>query len=138
MEQAASPIVELQEVIAANETKSLWVFGYGSLCWNPGFAFDKAVMGHIQGYSRKFWQGNNTHRGTEQKVNIIYFYSDKDHCHPKLLLDLNSSNFYFGHMEIVIKNSIYSWSIQFFNAVPLQLTIFVNFNLNFLTLIFQL
>lgn len=75
MEQAIGPVVELQEVVNLNETKSLWVFGYGSLCWNPGFEFEKAVTGYIVGYSRKFWQGNSTHRGTQQKV--IYFFNFK-------------------------------------------------------------
>lgn len=66
----AEDVIELQETIDKNETKSLWVFGYGSLCWIPGFKFDKAVTGYVTGYGRKFWQGNNTHRGTKEKVNM--------------------------------------------------------------------
>lgn len=45
----------------------LWIFGYGSLCWHPGFEFEKSLTGHIKGFSRKFWQGNATHRGTVDK-----------------------------------------------------------------------
>jgi len=41
----------------------LWVFGYGSLVWKPGFQPGKIATGHVEGYSRKFWQGNETHRG---------------------------------------------------------------------------
>lgn len=45
-----------------------WVFGYGSLCWNPGFDFKDSMVGYVQGFSRKFWQGNIAHRGTKEKV----------------------------------------------------------------------
>ena len=47
---------------------SLWVFGYGSLCWHPGFDHGAAALGHIKGFVRRFWQGNTAHRGTKQKV----------------------------------------------------------------------
>jgi cation transport protein ChaC len=47
---------------------SVYVFGYGSLVWKPGFDFTECVTGYIRGYSRKFWQGNVTHRGTKETV----------------------------------------------------------------------
>lgn len=31
-----------------------WVFGYGSLVWNPGFDYDEKIMGHIKDYRRVF------------------------------------------------------------------------------------
>lgn len=49
------------------ETTEVWVFGYGSLCWYPGFEYTKCVTGYIRGYVRRFWQGNTTHRGTKEK-----------------------------------------------------------------------
>lgn len=48
-------------------TAEVWVFGYGSLCWYPGFEYSKCVTGYIRGYVRRFWQGNTTHRGTKEK-----------------------------------------------------------------------
>lgn len=47
---------------------SVWIFGYGSLCWYPGFEYDKCITGYVRGYVRRFWQGNTTHRGTHEKV----------------------------------------------------------------------
>lgn len=47
---------------------ALWVFGYGSLCWYPGFSYSKSITGYIKGFKRRFWQGNTTHRGTVEKV----------------------------------------------------------------------
>lgn len=32
----------------------LWVFGYGSLIWNPGFDFDEKIIGFIKDYRRVF------------------------------------------------------------------------------------
>ncbi|KZV29459.1 cation transport regulator-like protein 2 [Dorcoceras hygrometricum] len=41
-----------------------WVFGYGSLVWNPGFEFDEKVIGFIKGYTRVFDLACIDHRGT--------------------------------------------------------------------------
>lgn len=64
----------------ANEANTVptnvWVFGYGSLCWNPGFEYSKCVTGYVRGYVRRFWQGNTTHRGTTEKVSFEGFLTE--------------------------------------------------------------
>lgn len=62
----------LSTASTANGGASVWVFGYGSLCWNPGFEFSKCVTGYIRGYVRRFWQGNDSHRGTKEKVSARF------------------------------------------------------------------
>lgn len=53
--------------IADGSSAEVWVFGYGSLCWYPGFEYSRCVTGYIRGYVRRFWQGNTTHRGTHDR-----------------------------------------------------------------------
>ncbi|XP_055380942.1 putative glutathione-specific gamma-glutamylcyclotransferase 2 [Condylostylus longicornis] len=50
-----------------DENITCWIFGYGSLCWNPGFTYTKCVTGYIRGFVRRFWQGSISHRGTPDK-----------------------------------------------------------------------
>ncbi|GAB0190380.1 glutathione-specific gamma-glutamylcyclotransferase 1 [Grus japonensis] len=47
-------------------TPPVWIFGYGSLVWRPGFEFTSRKVGFIRGYSRRFWQGDTFHRGSER------------------------------------------------------------------------
>ncbi|KAJ4866047.1 ChaC-like family protein [Raphanus sativus] len=44
----------------------MWVFGYGSLVWNPGFHYDEKVLGFIKGYKRVFDLACIDHRGTPE------------------------------------------------------------------------
>lgn len=55
-----------------------WIFGYGSLCWFPGFEFEKCITGYIRGYVRRFWQGNVTHRGTIERPGVVATLVEQD------------------------------------------------------------
>ncbi|XP_077567427.1 glutathione-specific gamma-glutamylcyclotransferase 1 [Stigmatopora nigra] len=54
-----------QDIIAAKRS-SLWIFGYGSLVWKPDFKYRRSNVGYIQGYKRRFWHGDNFHRGSDE------------------------------------------------------------------------
>lgn len=53
-----------QDIIAGKT--SLWIFGYGSLVWKPDFKYKRSKVGYIQGYKRRFWHGDNFHRGNDE------------------------------------------------------------------------
>jgi len=48
---------------ADGQLKKLVVFGYGSVIWKPGIEFEESQVGYIDGFVRRMWQGNETHRG---------------------------------------------------------------------------
>ena len=42
----------------------IWVFGYGSLIWNPAFDYDEMRVGTLHGYHRQFCFWSKVGRGT--------------------------------------------------------------------------
>lgn len=54
--------------ISDTEKCSLWIFGYGSLVWKPNFEYNQQLVGSIQGFKRRFWQGNSYHRGNQKHM----------------------------------------------------------------------
>lgn len=48
-----------------------WVFGYGSLMWRPGFAFEEAVPAHLAGERRAFCVLSYVYRGTPEKPGLV-------------------------------------------------------------------
>jgi glutathione-specific gamma-glutamylcyclotransferase len=49
----------------------LWIFGYGSLMWKPGFAFAEAHAARINGYHRCFCIYSTHHRGTPKRPGLV-------------------------------------------------------------------
>lgn len=50
---------------------SMWVFGYGSLLWNPGFEVAERVIGTLPGYARSFCMRSIHHRGTVETPGLV-------------------------------------------------------------------
>ncbi|WP_299787617.1 gamma-glutamylcyclotransferase [uncultured Marivita sp.] len=50
---------------------TLWVFGYGSLLWNPGFTPVETVHARLEGYARSFCMRSIHHRGTEEDPGLV-------------------------------------------------------------------
>lgn len=49
----------------------LWVFGYGSLVWNPGFAWSSRQIGQLDGFRRSFCMRSIHHRGTVEHPGLV-------------------------------------------------------------------
>lgn len=50
---------------------TMWVFGYGSLLWNPGFPVARREIATLQGYARSFCMSSIHHRGTEEAPGLV-------------------------------------------------------------------
>ncbi len=50
---------------------TMWVFGYGSLVWNPGFNVQEKVRATLPGYARSFCMRSIHHRGTDAKPGLV-------------------------------------------------------------------
>ena len=49
----------------------LWVFGYGSLIWHPGFDFDDRRLAVLHGYRRAFCMTSIAYRGTPEAPGLV-------------------------------------------------------------------
>lgn len=57
-----------------------WVFGYGSLMWNPGFPYVEQAPATLDGYHRAFCIFSHHHRGTWATPGLVLGLDRGGHC----------------------------------------------------------
>ena len=56
----------------------LWVFGYGSLLWEPGFDYTRAELARMEGFRRSFCMRSIHHRGTPEHHGLVLALDAED------------------------------------------------------------
>ncbi|HAU58545.1 MAG TPA: gamma-glutamylcyclotransferase [Comamonadaceae bacterium] len=60
-----------QAVLAGRDGEDLWVFGYGSLMWNPGIHFREVRRARLDGFARRFALATTIGRGTPECPGLV-------------------------------------------------------------------
>jgi glutathione-specific gamma-glutamylcyclotransferase len=50
---------------------SVWIFAYGSLIWDPGFAWTDRRLARVEGLRRSFCMRSIHHRGTPERPGLV-------------------------------------------------------------------
>lgn len=69
---AVSGIEPTRMSVENEETMPHWVFGYGSLIWNPGFPFVSTHLGRLKGAHRSLSIISHHHRGTVEQPGLVF------------------------------------------------------------------
>ncbi|MFY0617270.1 MULTISPECIES: gamma-glutamylcyclotransferase [unclassified Shimia] len=59
----------------------MWVFGYGSLLWNPGFEVAEQSVARLDGWHRSFCMRSIHHRGTVEHPGLVLALDAADGAH---------------------------------------------------------
>jgi cation transport protein ChaC len=66
-------VVSVQNILKGhNLEEGVWVFGYGSLMWNPDFKVAEKISGKISGYHRRLCLKSIVYRGTPDYHGLVF------------------------------------------------------------------
>jgi glutathione-specific gamma-glutamylcyclotransferase len=64
-------LVKPEDFEAQIGTRDLWVFGYGSLMWSPGFSYQEKILARVHGYHRALCILSTRYRGTHRRPGLV-------------------------------------------------------------------
>jgi cation transport protein ChaC len=63
--------MNFDDFLAGLPTGDLWIFGYGSLMWSPGFAYKSKRVARVHGYHRALCILSTRYRGTTRRPGLV-------------------------------------------------------------------
>ncbi|MGB7183671.1 MAG: gamma-glutamylcyclotransferase [Burkholderiaceae bacterium] len=66
--------------LAGRQDSDLWLFGYGSLIWDPGICFDEVRIGRLSGYHRRFCLRSELGRGSPERPGLMVGLDQGGQC----------------------------------------------------------
>ena len=66
------PQAMLEALLASMPAGDLWVFGYGSLLWNPEIAHSEVLPARVWGHKRCLCMWSRINRGTEHEPGLVF------------------------------------------------------------------
>jgi len=63
--------MELERFLERLPRRDLWIFGYGSLMWSPGFRYAEKSVGLLRGYHRALCILSTRYRGTARRPGLV-------------------------------------------------------------------
>lgn len=68
-------------VLGCPPETEIWVFGYGSLMWNPEFPYIESRPALLDGYHRRFCVYSYQFRGTPERPGLVLGLDEGGSCH---------------------------------------------------------
>lgn len=81
LDEAVREHMKRELLLSLPKDKDIWIFGYGSLMWNPGFEFTERCQALLPGWQRSFCVYSHRYRGTPEKPGLVLGLDRGDECH---------------------------------------------------------